>query len=77
MPREFGGQLLHQLPATETAYGDVYLELYLDDPNPVNHIGLYRHGTRVLEDLSALDIFQRGPWTAGCLQGIIDAPFST
>ncbi|HYK87633.1 MAG TPA: ATP-binding protein [Acidobacteriota bacterium] len=75
VPREFGGQLLHQLPGTETTYGDVYLELYLNDPNPANHVGLYRHGTRVLEDLSALDVFQRSPWTAGCLQGIIDAPF--
>ena len=75
VPREFGGQLLHQLPTAETPSGEVYLELYLNDSHPANHVGLYRHGTRVLEDLTALDIFQRGPWTAGCLQGIMDAPF--
>ena len=31
------------------------------------------HG--VLEDIAMLDSFQHAPWTSGCLQGIIDAPF--
>jgi hypothetical protein len=74
-PREFTGRLLHQLPGVETPYGDVYLELYLNEPKPDNHVGLFRHGTRVLEDIAALEEFQRSPWTSGYLQGIIDAPF--
>jgi hypothetical protein len=77
IPREFGGQLLHRLPGAETEWGEVYLELYLDDPKPENHIGLYRHGTRVIEDIAALDRFQQVPWNTGYFQGIIDAPFLT
>ncbi len=76
-PREFAGQLLHQIPAAETPFGEVYIEVYLDNPQPENRIGLYRHGTRVLEDIAALDDFHRAPWTSGYLQGIIDAPFLT
>lgn len=75
VPREFSGRLLRRLPAVASEFGDVYLELYLDDARPENRVGLYRHGTRVVEDLAALDAFQRVPWTSGCLQGIVDAPF--
>lgn len=75
IPREFSGRLLHRLPSVQSEFGEVYLELYLDDAKTENHVGLYRHGTRVIEDIVILDSFQRAPWTSGCLQGIIDAPF--
>lgn len=74
-PRQFTGRLVHQLPATTTAHGEVYLELYLSEPAPDNHVGLYRSGTRVVASLSELDVFQREPWTGGYLQGIVDAPY--
>ena len=77
VPREFSGRLLHRLPSIQSEFGEVYLELYLDDSRPENHIDLYRHGTRVVQDITALDSFQQAPWTSGCLQGIIDAPFLT
>jgi hypothetical protein len=77
VPREFSGRLLHHLPTVETSWGEVYLEVYLDALKPENRVGLYRHGTRVLEDIAQLDVFQRDPWTSGCLQGILDASFLT
>ena len=75
IPREFTGRLLHQLPAAETPHGEIYLEIYLEDSSPEHKVGLYRHGTRVLEDIAALEAFQRLPWNSGSLQGIVDAPF--
>jgi hypothetical protein len=75
VPREFSGRLMHELPHVETTLGELYLELYLDDPKPENRVGLYRHGTRVLEDIALLDAFNCTPWNSGSLQGIIDAPF--
>ena len=75
VPRQFTGRLLHNLKPAETAYGDIYLELYLSDPQASNQIGLYRRGTRVLPFISELEQFQKEPWTAGYLQGIVDAPF--
>ncbi len=75
VPREFAGQLLHQVPPVETSHGEVYLELYISDPQQSNRVGLYRHGTRVIEDISTLPSFQQGAWMAGCIEGIIDAPF--
>jgi hypothetical protein len=76
-PREFTGQLLHQLPPARTLFGEVYVELYLADPEGGNKVGLYRHGTRVIEDITSLEAFQSPPWTLGYAQGIIDAPFLT
>lgn len=76
-PREFTGQLLHQLPPVKTPFGEAYVELYLADPDSGNKVGLYRHGTRVIEDVADLDAFQSPPWTLGYIQGIVDAPFLT
>ena len=74
-PRAFTGRLLHQLPPVRHALGEVYLELYLGEHDPEHRVGLYRSGTRVLENIAELDAFADGPWTSGYLQGIVDAPF--
>jgi len=74
-PRQFTGRLLHDLPAVTTPLGDVYVELYLADQGVENTVGLSRSGTRVLKSLTALDDFAAEPWTSGCLEGIVDAPF--
>jgi hypothetical protein len=76
-PRRFSGWLLHDLPAAPTPHGDVYVELYLDAPQPEHRVGLYRSGTRVLADIASLDRFQAEPWNSGYLQGILDASFLT
>ena len=74
-PRKYEGQLLHQLPPLRTPLGDVYAELYLNPPAEANRVGLFRRGTRVIEDFGQLAGFAHEPWTAGCLQGHLDAPF--
>ena len=74
-PRQYEGRLLHQLPVVSTRLGDVYVELYLNEPADANHVALYRNGTRVIEDLAQLDDFACTPWTLRYLQGHIDAPF--
>lgn len=74
-PRQYEGRLLHQLPAVRTALGDVYAELYLNEPSETNRIALFRHGTRVIEDLALLDRFAHPPWALRYLQGHVDAPF--
>jgi hypothetical protein len=53
----------------------VYTEIYLGEPENQEHISLYRSGTRILEDMQELDVFNREPWSSPYLQGIIDAPF--
>jgi hypothetical protein len=75
VPRQFTGRLLRDLKPAETGQGDIYLEIYLNDPGSVNRVGLYRRGTRVLPSITDLDHFAREPWAAGYLQGIVDVPF--
>lgn len=74
-PRQYEGRLLHQLPPIRAALGDVYVELYMNEPKETNRVALFRHGTRVFEDLSVVDELAKPPWTARYLQGHIDAPF--
>jgi hypothetical protein len=74
-PRQYEGQLLHRLPALRTPLGDIYVELYLNEPADSNCVALYRHGTRVVEDLARIDNFAHPPWSLRYLQGHIDAPF--
>lgn len=75
VPRQFTGRLLHDLQPSDSGFGDVYLELYLNAPQTGNRVGLYRRGTRILPSISELDVFQEAPWDTGYLQGIVDAPF--
>ena len=74
-PRQFDGRLLHQLPPVRSSFGEVYAELYLSEPDSSARVGLYRSGTRVLEDLATLAGLERAPWTLGYVQGLLDAPF--
>jgi hypothetical protein len=74
-PRMFTGELLHHLPAATAPQGEVYVELYLNAPDPGNEVALYRSGTRILRSLTELDAFQKAPWTNAYLQGIVDVPF--
>lgn len=72
-PRQFEGRLVHEV--RPFCQGELYLELYLTRPAPTNAVGLYRQGTRVLENLTALSELNKPPWISGYLQGLIDAPY--
>jgi hypothetical protein len=74
-PRQYEGRLLHQLPLLHTALGDIYVELYLNEPSDSNCVALYRRGTRIIDNLTLLDHFARAPWNLRYLQGHLDASF--
>jgi hypothetical protein len=74
-PRQYEGRLLHHLPGVRATKGDVYVELYMNEPKETNRVALFRHGTRVFEDVSVVDELAKPPWTTRYLQGHIDAPF--
>jgi hypothetical protein len=63
------------LPNVRAKLGEVYVELYMDEPRETNRVALFRHGTRVFEDISVVDELAKAPWTTRYLQGHIDAPF--
>ena len=74
-PRQYEGRLLHHLPTVRATAGDVYVELYMNEPKETNRVALFRHGTRVFEDISVIDELAKPPWTTRYLQGHVDAPF--
>ena len=72
-PRKFEGRLLHEL--SRRGQSELYLELYLAAPAAEHAVGLFRHGTRVVDNLGTLDEFRKAPWLGGYVQGIVDAPY--
>ena len=74
-PRKFHGTLIHGLAEPRSPFGEVYEELYLCAPSTGAGVGLYRNGTRVLEDITVIDELNRSPWSSGFLEGIVDADF--
>ncbi|MEK6625069.1 MAG: hypothetical protein AABY86_08880, partial [Bdellovibrionota bacterium] len=74
-PRQFDGRPLYHLGKDANKATDLYLEIYLTNYAPENRIGLYRNGTRVLENISELEHLNKPPWNSGHLQGIIDVPY--
>jgi len=39
----------------------LYIELYMNEPVETNRVALFRHGTRVLEDISVVDELAKPP----------------
>src|SRR5215472_11135524 len=74
-PRQFGGRLLHLLPAVRSPFGEAYAELYLTEPADDCRVALTRGGTRVIEDIATLPGLERMPWSSRYLQGLIDVPY--
>jgi hypothetical protein len=74
-PRAFTGRLLRHLPAPSSPLGEIYAELYLAEAASENRVGLYRRGTRVVENIGDLEGFAHAPWSENTLTGIVDAPF--
>ena len=74
-PRQFGGRLLHLLPAVRSPFGEAYAELYLTEPADDCRVALTRGGTRVIEDIAILPGLERPPWDSRYLQGLIDVPY--
>lgn len=74
-PRQFGGRLLHRLPAVRSRFGEAYAELYLAEPADDRKVALSRGGTRVIENIATLAELERPPWNSRCLQGLIDVPY--
>lgn len=72
-PRQFEGRLLHEVPRNIAP--QAYVELYLNRSDSGNAVGLYRAGTRVLENICELSQFGKAPWNSGSLQGIVDAGY--
>src|SRR6202023_656755 len=40
-PRQYEGRLLHQFPAIRATLGDVYVELYMNEPAEMNRVSLF------------------------------------
>jgi hypothetical protein len=74
-PRKYTGRLLHNLPETRNPLGEIYVELYLNEPDPQHKVSLYKSGTRVIDDITKIERFNRLPWKSDYLEGIIDVPF--
>ncbi len=74
-PRKFKGRLLHDIPEIKSPLGEIYCELYINEPLPENSIGLYKLGTRVMPSISSIEHFNRYPWSSPYLEGIIDVSF--
>ncbi|MDD9989908.1 MAG: ATP-binding protein [Spirochaetaceae bacterium] len=75
VPREFTGRPLRGIEPIQTPEGTVEAEIYLNEPSADNCVALFRHGTRVVPDISRLPGLDREPWTTGLLQGLVEAPF--
>ncbi len=76
-PREFQGDRLSEVKSVGTPHGKLGVELYLRptaDHRQVARVAVCKDGTRVLEDITELIQFDRGPWNDGRLEGILDFP---
>ncbi len=77
IPRMFQGILMHGLTGLRSPLGEIYAELYLTNPQSSAGVGLYKNGTRVIENLCDIPALSHSPWSSGHIEGIVDANFLT
>jgi hypothetical protein len=78
-PMDFLGEPLSDLTEIPTRSGrvanlELYMNLAASSLEPAE-VGLYRKGTRLVANVTALDDFQHEPWTLNILEGKIEYPF--
>ncbi|HZI60124.1 MAG TPA: ATP-binding protein [Pyrinomonadaceae bacterium] len=76
-PRQYEGRLLHQLPVIRAARGDVYVELYINEPKEINRVALFRHCTRVLKTFPWLTNSRSHPGPHVICRATLTLPSST
>lgn len=75
-PREFTGSLL-EIPdnVLQKFSNGVKIELYFKANSRNRKVALFKHGTRIIEDLCFIDHFNTHPWDAGYMQGRIEVDY--
>lgn len=74
-PQEYKGDKITSIFKVNTPPGNVQFKLYITQQGEEGKVSIYRHGTKIIDDITEIQELNHEPWTNSLLEGMIDSRF--
>lgn len=74
-PQEYKGDKISQISKVNTPSGNIHLKLFITQQGDRGKVSIYRHGTKIIDDITEIQELNHEPWISGHLEGLIDSRF--
>jgi len=74
-PQEYKGEKISQISKVGTPTGNIHIRLFVTQQGDKGKVSIYRHGTKVIDDITEIHELNHEPWSTGHLEGMIDSRF--
>jgi len=74
-PQEYKGEKISQISKVTTPPGNIHFRLFVTQQGDKGKVSIYRHGTKVIDDITEIQELNHEPWNTAHLEGMIDSRF--
>jgi hypothetical protein len=74
-PQEYKGEKIGQISKVNTPPGNINFRLFITQQGDKGKVSIYRHGTKVIDDITEIQELNHEPWNTPHLEGMIDSRF--
>lgn len=74
-PQKYKGDKISQISKVNTPSGNIHFKLFITQQGDKGKVSIYRHGTKVIDDITEIQELNHEPWISGHLEGLIDSRF--
>ena len=74
-PQEYKGDKIASISKVNTPPGNIHFKLYITQQGDEGKVSIYRHGTKIIDDITEIQELNHEPWNNSLLEGMIDSRF--
>jgi hypothetical protein len=74
-PQDFKGERISAIDKVLTLPGNIFFKLYIAQEGEEGKVSIYRHGTKVIDNVTEIHELNHEPWNNLLLEGMIDSRF--
>ncbi len=74
-PQEYKGDKITSISTVNTLPGNIHFKLFITQQGEEGKVSIYRHGTKIIDDITELQELNHEPWNNSLLEGMIDSRF--
>jgi hypothetical protein len=74
-PQDFKGDKISQISKVKTVSGNIHFRLFIPQQGEKGKVSVYRHGTKIIDDITEIQELNHEPWNTNNLEGMIDSKF--
>jgi len=73
--QEYKGDKITQISKVNTPPGNIHFKLFITQQGEKGKVSVYRHGTKIIDDITDIQELNHEPWSNEYLEGMIDSRF--